>query len=148
MMGNILKWKLLKLTFILKLWLVKKFYETAPLLLKKKRIFVFNLPNFILFSLFSYINFYHMARTQSNFLLTDIWKLQVNFTFHWWMVTEYTWEGGRRGGERRHMQRIAVHRIPAIFKKLEKFLHDKNAEKEQRNFPELNTSNPSLLIVY
>lgn len=103
-MGNILKWKLLKLTFILKLWLVKKFYETALMLLKKKRIFVFNLPNFILFSLFSYINFYHMARTQSNFLLTDIWKLQVNFTFHWWMVTEYTWEGGRRGDTCRRLQ--------------------------------------------
>lgn len=96
MVDKILKWKLLKLAFILKLWLVKKFYETALMLLKKKSIFVFHLPNFILFSLFSYINFYHMTRTQSNFLLTDIWKLQVNFTFHWWMVTEYTWEGGRR----------------------------------------------------
>lgn len=55
MVDKILKWKLLKLTFILKLWLVKKFYETALMLLKKKSIFVFHLPNFILFSLFSYL---------------------------------------------------------------------------------------------
>lgn len=79
MVDKILKWKLLKLAFILKLWLVKKFYETALMLLKKKRIFVFNLPNFILFSLFSYINFYHMARTQSNFVAYGYLKASGKF---------------------------------------------------------------------